>query len=289
VDLSVVLTTKNGAATIHGQLEALARQSWRGAWELIVSDNGSTDSTLDIVEEYRPRLPHLRTVDSSGVVGPAHAYNVGAREAHGSMLAFCNDDDEVAEGWVEAMAEAIARHGFVAGRLEHERFNEPWMLAVRETPQADELMSWPLGDYFRYGFACTLGVRRELHNRIGGFDEEFLAGEDMDYCWRLQQLGVELHFAPGAVTHYRFRRSVRSTFSQARAYGEANARVYRKHRSRGLPAIDHPWRIGLRNWARVGKRFLGARSKTGIALALWELGWRVGAARASVRERVVFL
>lgn len=287
MDLSVVLTTKNGAATIRGQLEALARQSWRGAWELIVSDNGSTDSTLDIVEEYRPRLPHLRAVDSSGIVGPAHAYNLGAREAEGSMLAFCNDDDEVAEGWVEAMAEAIARHGFVAGRLEHERFNEPWMLAVRGRPQAEKLISWP--GYFHYGFACTLGVRRELHEAIEGFDEELLAGEDMDYCWRLQQRGVELHFAPAALTHYRFRRSLRSTFSQARGYGEANVRVYTKHRRRGLPALDHPWRLGVRNWTRVVKRFPRAWNRVGMALFLWELGWRVGSARASLRERVVYL
>jgi len=289
MELSVVLATKNGSATIAGQLEALARQSWQGEWELIVADNGSTDATLEIAEAYRQRIPNLRTVVSAAVAGPAHACNVGAREARGTMLAFCNDDDEVAEGWVAAMAEAVERHGFVAGRLEHERFNEPWTLAVRGRPQAVGLMSWPVGDYFPYGFACTLGVRRELHERIGGFDETLVAGEDMDYCWRLQQLGVELHFAPEAVTHYRFRSTLGSTFSQARAYGEANARVYRKHRARGLPAVEHPWRLGLRNWARVVKRFLGIRSRTGVGLALWELGWRIGTARASVRERVVFL
>ena len=205
------------------------------------------------------------------------------------MLAFCNDDDEVDERWVEAMAIAIGRHGFVAGRLEHDRLNEPWTLAIRGRPQSDELVSWPLGDYFQYGFSCTLGVRRELHERIGGFDEELRAGEDMDYCWRLQQLGVELKFAADAVTHYRFRRGLWSTFAQARAYGEANARVYAKHcRPGGLPAIKRPWRRGLRNWARLARRAAGAYSRQGIGLFLWELGWRVGAAKGSLRERVVF-
>jgi GT2 family glycosyltransferase len=288
VDLTVVLPTKNGAATIVRQLEALARQSWGGRWEVVVSDNGSTDTTLELVESYRPRIPGLRVVDSSDVAGPSHACNTGARAAQGSMLAFCNDDDEVAEDWLAAMAEAIERHGFVAGRLEHERLNEPWMLAVRGTPQAAALVSWPFGEYFGYGFGCSLGVTRELHERVGGFDEELLAGEDMDYCWRLQQLGAELHYAPAAVTHYRFRHGLRATFSQARRYGDANARVYRKHRGRGLPKIDHPWREALRSWTRVAKRLLRARSRTGLGLFLWELGWRLGTAQASLRERVVF-
>lgn len=289
MDLSVVLPTKNGAGTISRQLDALAGQSWGGDWELVVSDNGSTDATREIVEGYRDRIPRLRVVDSSGVAGPAHACNAGAREAHGSMLAFCNDDDEVAADWVRAMAEAVERHGFVAGRLEHDRLNEPWMIAVRGRPQSEGLVFWPLGDRFRYGFACTLGVRRDLHERIGGFDEQLRAGEDMDYCWRLQQLGVELHFAPEAVTHYQFRRGLRSTFSQARAYGEADVRVYLKHRRNGLPPIEHPWRAGLRGWGRVVSRLPGARSRAGLGLFLWELGWRVGAAKASVRERVVVL
>ncbi|MDQ3777427.1 MAG: glycosyltransferase [Actinomycetota bacterium] len=285
----MILPTRNGAATIGAQLEALAGQS-SGGWELIVSDNGSTDSTLEIVETFRGRLPDLRIVDSSDRAGPAHAANVGARAARGPSLAFCNDDDLVGAGWVRAMTDAVARHGFVAGRLDHERLNEPWMLAVRGKPQADGLVSWPVNAYLPYAFACTLGVRRELHDRIGGFDEALRAGEDIDYCWRLQQLGVELHFAPAAVTHYRFRRGLWSTFTQARTYGEANARVYTKHLRQGrMPPIEHPWRLGIRNWARVVKRALGARSRTGVGLFLWELGWRLGTARASAQERVVFL
>ena len=43
VTLSVVLPTRNGATTIGAQVVALARQSWDGNWEVVVSDNGSTD------------------------------------------------------------------------------------------------------------------------------------------------------------------------------------------------------------------------------------------------------
>ena len=77
--LTVILLTRNGARTIGRQLEALANQSSSEPWELVVVDNGSSDRTLEIVEEYRSRLPSLRVADASGDRGAAHACNIGAR------------------------------------------------------------------------------------------------------------------------------------------------------------------------------------------------------------------
>jgi len=58
--LSVILPCFNGAETIALQLEALANQQWEGDREVIVSNNGSTDDSMEIVERYRDRLPNLR-------------------------------------------------------------------------------------------------------------------------------------------------------------------------------------------------------------------------------------
>jgi len=68
--------------------------------EVIVSDNGSTDGTVAVVEQYQEKPPNLRVVDSSDRRGAAHAG--GCRRG----LAFCDADDEVAPGWVAAMGEA---------------------------------------------------------------------------------------------------------------------------------------------------------------------------------------
>jgi len=68
-------------ATIGAQLEALANQSWPEAWEIIVSDNGSSDDSVPVVERFTARLLHLRLVDSSDRPGASHARNVGARAA----------------------------------------------------------------------------------------------------------------------------------------------------------------------------------------------------------------
>lgn len=288
--LSVVLPCRNGAATLPTQLEALARQSWDGSWELVVSDNGSTDGTVEVVERYRDRFPSLTIVDSSDHAGLAHALNVGVAAARGKSVTFVNDDDEVAGGWLRAMGDALERHELVAGSLEFDKLNEPWTIEVRGRPQIDGLVEWGFADYLPFAFGPTIGLRRRLHDAIGGFDEAMTpAAEDMDYCWRLQLAGSELRFVPSAVTHYRQRHSLRAVYSQARSYGVGNVLVYKKHRGRALSAVPHPWRRGLRAWAGLGKRFLLVSSKTRLGLAVWHLGLRTGMLRASIEHRIVFL
>lgn len=286
--LSVVLPTLDGAETIGGQLEALAGQSWDGGWELVVADNGSTDPTLEIVERYRSRLPSIVIVDASGRRGMAHAINAGVGAATGEAVLFVNDDDIVAEGWLQAMGAALRTHDLVAGALEYDRLNEPWAVEVRGRPQSEELLSLEIGD-LPFAFAATIGVSRRLHEAVGGFDAALEpAGEDVDYSWRLQRAGSEIHFVPDAVTHYRLRGGLRDVFAQARRYGEGLVLVYRKHRRHGVTR-PNPWRRGVRGWLGVARSLLRARSKAGFALFLWNLGWRTGMLAGSLKHRVLFL
>lgn len=288
--ISVLLPTRNGAATIGAQLEALARQETTGPWELVVADNGSSDETLAIVERYRDRFEKLRVVDAPDRAGPPYACNVAARHAEGEALLVCNDDDVMAEGWLAAMGRALADYDLVAGRLEHEQLNEPWALEVRGRPQEDGLSRWGFGTHLPFGFGCALGIRRELHEAIGGFDETMVpAGEDVDYCWRAQYEGAQMQFVPDAVTHYRVRAALGDLYRQSRNYGVGDVMLYKKHRPLGLPEIPHRARRGVRGWLGIGKRLLGASRKAGRGLLVWQLGRQVGLAQASARHRVLLL
>ena len=283
----MVLPCRDSASTIGGQLAALARQTWDRPWELIVVDNGSTDETRAIVESFRDRIGDLRRLDAAERAGLPHACNAGIREARSELVAICNDDDEVDEGWVGAMARALTDAELVTGRLEHDRLNEPWTVAVRGRPQEDGLLYWSFGSHLPFGAAATLGMRRSLHERIGGFDESMVpAGEDMDYCWRAQYAGAEIRFVADAVTHYRFRDGASDVYRQGRNYGIGNVLVYRKHRPLGLPRVSHPGRIGLRAWLGILRQGLLFPSRIHRARFLWHLGWRTGMLRASLRYRV---
>ena len=131
VRLSVVMAVLDAADTIGVQLEALARQDWAEAWELIVVDNGCSDDSMRIVEQYRDRIPVLRMIRATDQRSAAHARNAGVRAARGGYLAFCDADDEVAHDWLEKIATAVERHQFVASRMDAVRLSSPRGLAAR--------------------------------------------------------------------------------------------------------------------------------------------------------------
>ena len=164
--LSVIIPCFNAAETIGVQLDALAKQNWSEPWEVIISDNGSTDGSPAIAEGYEDRLPSLRVVDSSDRRGAAHARNLGAQNATGTALIFCDADDEVADGWLAAIGKALSRFDFVASRFDIDKLNEPWVRESHFNPQRDGLNVYNYPPYLPHTSASGLGVKRTVHEAV---------------------------------------------------------------------------------------------------------------------------
>jgi glycosyltransferase involved in cell wall biosynthesis len=278
--LSVVLPCRDAAATIGLQLDALARQALDAPWELIVVDDCSTDATPSIVTGYEDRLP-LRIVRAGDRGGSARARNVGAREARGKNLVFCDADDIVAQGWLAEMHDALEEHEVVASCPEYELLNEPWARAPRE--EIDGLPRLPFPPHLSFASTFGLGVRRARHDAIGGFDESLPALHDVDYSIRLQLAGARLHYAPGAVVHYRNRDTIPAIYRQAAAYATDMACIQRRF---GQPT-GRRWRWPLRGWRGIARAAARANTRSGRACTAWALGWQVGRLRGSLRFRVL--
>lgn len=286
--LSVVIPCWNAEATLGIQLAALAAQELPEGreidWEAIVADNGSTDRSREVAESFRDRLPALRVVDASARRGPGHARNAGAAAARHEALLFCDADDEVAPGWLAALARALAEHPFVASRYDIDKLNPEWVRRTHDNPQADGLNPYVYPPYLPHAGGGGLGIRRELHEQVGGFDETLPALEDTDYCWRLQRAGIPLVFVPDAVVHIRFRGDLGGVFRQAYSYGVHNVGIYRRYRPLGMPRL--PPTAGLRKWAALLLRTPQLFTPRGRAHYLRQLGWRLGRLRGCLRFRV---
>ena len=282
--LSVILPCFNSANTIAVQLEALAKQQWSEPWEVIVSDNGSTDSSVAIVEQYKEQIPNLRIVDSSDKRGASHARNVAAKVANGDALAFIDDDDEVAPGWLAAMGEALSKHDFVAGRLEHKKLNEPWVVKCHKSEE-DKGIFVNTG-HLPFAGTCNLGIKRSLHDAIGGFDETLIRHQDVDYCWRLQQAGTKLDYVPEALVHYRLRNTIAKMYQRAWITGESEARLYKKHRPLGMPRIIS-WKTFVKASVMLPLQLvlLKVRNKESLAMWLMHFAWRAGELRGCIKYR----
>ncbi|HEV3478741.1 MAG TPA: glycosyltransferase [Gaiellaceae bacterium] len=286
VELSVVIAARNASDTIGAQLESLARQNWDGKWEVVVVDNGSTDDTMAVAESFAERLPALRVVSANRCNRIPYARNRGVEAARGRLIAFCDADDEVSPGWLAAVAAGLERYGAVATPKDHDRLNEPWVRDSRDPPTPDGLhLNW-YPPYLPHTGSGGMGVRREAHEAIGGFDEALLACEDNDYCFRLQLHGFDLGPVEGAVYHYRFKDEIGAIFRQAYWYSEQNARVQRMYRTANS-RIPRRWAWPVKNWPALLRAVPGAVRKGGRGRLAWMVGWELGRLRGSIRHRVL--
>jgi len=213
MQISVIIPCFNSVSFLGDQLEALAGQSWSGAWEVIVADNGSTDGSQALARSYEGRLPGLRVIDASAERGAGYARNTGVAEAGGRWLAFCDADDVVGEGWLAAVAGAMSRCGFAAGRFDFDRLNPPDKHRYRI--QHTDLDRLSFAPYCRHAGAGNMAIHRDWFDSVKGFDTSFLSLQDTDLCIRMHLAGYDLQFVPEMVLHVRRRQSLRQQFRQS--------------------------------------------------------------------------
>ncbi|HEY9634073.1 MAG TPA: glycosyltransferase family A protein [Coleofasciculaceae cyanobacterium] len=288
--LSVILPCFNGADTIGVQLEALANQQWSEPWEVIVSNNGSTDNSMAIVEQYRERLPNLQIVDAYTPPGPrkgvTHSYNVGIQAATGDAFVFCEADDEVAPGWLAAMGEALKQYDFVAGALEYKKLNESWLVRECDKTVDTELQtSWIVPD-LPYSSGCKLGMKRSVYEMVGEFDESSNTSWDTDFCWKVQGAGIKLHFVPNAVIHYRFAHNFPERYRKGRKWGECEVILLKKYGKPmvGLKKLKYRVRAFLGVLRKLLSFLWNSQSKKALAEWVWSFGWSIGLLQGSIKH-----
>jgi glycosyltransferase involved in cell wall biosynthesis len=214
--VSVVVPAYNAAATLAGQLEALAAQQYEGDWELVIVDNGSSDGTVDLAWGYGQRFKAFTLIDGGSRRGHSAPRNAGADGARGELLAYCDADDVVAPGWLQAMADTGCHCDLIGGWLDAEPLNDDATRAWHHPWPRDRLRSWLLPYAVSANFAIWADVLRDL----GGWSSEYEAGgEDTELSWRAQLAGYRLGFAPDAVIYYRYRTGLWQTARQAYTIG----------------------------------------------------------------------
>lgn len=225
-DVSVVIPARNAAGLLSVQLAALAAQRFEGGLEVIIVDNGSQDSTGCVGTAWSQSFRSIVTVHADERVGIAYARNEGARIAQGRFLLFCDADDMVDAGWVDAMVSALSRHDVVGGHLELAVLNNE----VTQGWRTDPIMSGlPVAlRFLPYAVGANMGFLREVYAALGGCDESYVGGhEEVELCWRAQLSGYQIAYAPKAIVQYRLRDNIaalaRQRFGSGRTYAQLHA------------------------------------------------------------------
>lgn len=233
--LSVIIACLNGAETLEDALESVAGQQAECAWELILADNGSTDTSNQIFEAFAERHPDIdaRIVDGSEARGKSHCLNAAIAAARGDGVIFLDADDAFAPGYICEMGRALKEHPLVAASLDIDALNTPADTAIRGNGLRKPLMQLGHEPHCVHAPGGTLGFHRDVFERVGPFDPRFKAMEDTDFCIRAHLAGYEIAPVPKARYRYRFRHGIKAIRRQTRNYARHAVLLRKLYAPRG--------------------------------------------------------
>jgi len=183
--VSVIIPTKNSAKTLEACLESIKNQTYKNI-EIIVVDNNSTDSTKELTLKYTQKVFNKGPERSAQV-------NFGVTQSIGEYVYKVDSDFVLDELVIEQCVEKM-QQGFDA-------------IVVHNTP--DETVSWIAKirkfevDMYKYDLnhSSARFVKKDVYEKIGGFNEKITAGEDYDFQNSLNRARYKTGFIDAEALH----------------------------------------------------------------------------------------
>jgi glycosyltransferase involved in cell wall biosynthesis len=241
---SIVVPTFDRPARLAECLEALrALHPPRGGFEIVVVNDGGVEPTAELRRSCAAGNATATTFLSQPNGGPAVARNHGAECAHGTWLAFTDDDCAPDPDWLIALEDTLAGApdalvgGPVVNALDSNLFSE-----------ASQRLAEYVKAYFdgsgseRFFTSNNIALARRAFFDVGGFEATFGrgTGEDREFCDRWHARGRPSILQPRAVVRHAHQLTLTSFLRQHRAYGRG-ARSFREVRRRaGRPVRIDP-------------------------------------------------
>lgn len=178
--LSIIIPAKNEEKYLPELLKSIRRQRFpKTDYEIIVADNNSKDKTREIAMKYGCKIA------KGGLPGPGR--NSGAKAAKGNMLLFLDSDTRLPQRdflknclseFKKRRLDIAVPRSYVRGTRTDRLFFEFWNSLV----EVSQFISPFAGGW------CIFAAKK-IHDRIKGFDEKIMLGEDSDYAKRAGRLG----------------------------------------------------------------------------------------------------
>jgi hypothetical protein len=193
-------------------------------------------SELMVVDASQMRLDPIRRRHADGIrwlpfrpppgvaVSIPHQRNAGVREARGEIVVFTDAGCRPEPGWLGRLVAPLYQGEHVTAGTALDAAGRPGLYGRATQPACPSA-------YLTECSTINLAFHREAFDAVGGFDERFAYGSDVDFSWRLVEAGYRIRSVPDAVVRHDWggwRRQLRRSY----LYGRARTRLYRKHRHR---------------------------------------------------------
>jgi N-acetylglucosaminyl-diphospho-decaprenol L-rhamnosyltransferase len=221
VKLSIIILCWNDLKVIANCLKSIFDETSEIDFEVIVSDNGSADGSVELIQE---RFPKVRIIENRANLGFAKGNNAGIRVARGEYVLILNPDTIIRDRALQKLVAFADRHpeaGAFGCRVLNPdgSFQNParpiptvrgwllgalclrWLGRVSARFSSDLYPGWDGRSEREIGFqsGCCVLFRGNLLKRLGGFDEQFFYHfEESDLCARVWNSGFSVRYYPGA-------------------------------------------------------------------------------------------
>jgi glycosyltransferase involved in cell wall biosynthesis len=282
--LTVLFATRNRAKLLYDVLnEYVNLESPPGGWTLVVVDNGSTDSSPGVLEQFRDRLPLVCASETAS--GKNAALNTGLAHVAGDLVVLTDDDTFPRRDWLvqlRASADANPTVGIFAGQVLPRWESDPprWLarsipLAPTYTVSDSNLPAGPIEGHQVFG--PNMAVRAEVFAAGHHFDASigpsssasYAMGSETEFVLRVMGHGVTAWYSPDAIVEHFVRATqmrVSWILGRAMRFGRGQCRLHTR-----LPR-ESPQVWGFRQPPQIRPRLLG------IPLSLvYQLCRKVGA------------
>jgi len=263
--VSVIIPVRNRPAQITACLRSLIRLDYPAEkLEIIVVDDASEDATPEAVS----RFPEVRLLRMPQHRQASFCRNRAAESARGDILAFIDSDCLADSTWLKELVPAFrdTSLGALGGRVDG-AFEQSGLDRYEKVKSALNMGAWfkrsEQAELFFYVPSCNFLVKRDAFQNLGGFRETLYVGEDVDFCWRLQDAGYSLEYRPmGSVSH-KHRNRIAAFCARRFEYGTSDPELQQLHSGR-VKTLYLPWSESL-FWLTV---ILAMLLKTGLPLFL---------------------
>ncbi len=235
--VSIVVPTYNAEKTIKDCIESILSIDYKN-YEAIFVDDGSTDNTASIIEEYACKSKNIRLIRQKHK-GPASARNLGVKMSNGKIIFFTDSDCIVPKNWIQEFLKYFFNNkniGAVGGSLKPASVSSIYELFDQKRR---EILYGAEKKFVNTLPTCNLAVRRDVLSRIGGFDESFkhASAEDYDLCIRIRMLGYKILYDPNVFVLHHHSQNLRSLLRKAFIHGKEYIKLERKHKKNNFSII----------------------------------------------------